>query len=253
MTIKKALNCAAFCLIYVSFNSIALADIGGVELGFAAWNHEPGGTVRYQGTDANAETGFQLTDKTEGFFWFALEHPVPALPNIKIAFTKLGNNGSGVLSSGFTFGGTTFNTNENITTTLDLDQTDITLYYNLVNTTARLDLGLTLKYVNGTASVLSLTTSQTEKVNFTGVLPLVYANLEFKMPFTGLSLGVNGNVISYNGHRFSDVQVKLAYKSKSNLGIEGGYRRIQLRLNDFDGVSSDLNFSGPYIGVYFSF
>ena len=229
------------------------ADIAGVKLGFAVWNHEPSGSVRYQGTDTNAESGFQLTDESQGFFWLAIEHPVPGLPNIKFTHTKLSNSGSGILNNSFTFGGNTFNAAENINTVLDLDQTDLTLYYELIDTGVHLDLGLTLKYLDGTARVNSVTTSQTRSVDFEGVLPLIYGSFDVKFPLTGLSAGVSANVISYSGHSFSDVQFKLAYKTKANIGIAAGYRRMQVKLDDLDGVFSDLKFSGPYASVFFHF
>lgn len=224
-----------------------------VKLGFAAWNHEPGGSIRYQGTDASAETGFQLSDETEGFFWIAIETPIPGVPNFRISHTKLSNSGGGVLTNGFTFGGNTFNVSENVNTTLNLNQTDLTLYWQLSNTGVEFDLGFTIKYLDGSASVNSITTSQARNVDFVGVLPLVYGSLDFKTPLKGVSFGLSGNVISYRGHSYSDVLLNLSYKSKSNIGVQAGYRRMQLKLDNLDGVTSDLNFSGLFLAVFLNF
>ncbi len=224
-----------------------------VKLGFAAWNHDPGGSIRYQGTDASAETGLQLSDETEGFFWIAIETPVPGIPNFKLSHTKLSNSGGGILTNSFTFGGNTFNISENVSTTLDLNQTDLTIYWQLSNKGVEFDLGLTIKYLDGSARVNSLTTSQVRNVDFAAVLPLAYASLDFGTPLKGMSFGVSGNVISYRGHSYSDVLLRVSYETKSNIGIQAGYRRMQLKLDDLNGVSSDLNFSGPYLGVFFNF
>ena len=242
---------ALLCLSMAGLLSVpyVFADIAGVKMGFAAWNHQPGGTVRYQGTDTNAETGLNLTDEAEGFFWMAIEHPVPGLPNIKIGHTKLNSTGNG--NSTISFGGINFN--GLIDTSLKLDQTDLTLYYELVDTAVHFDLGLTIKYIDGTAQVASVPPGQLSRVDFEGVLPLIYASLDFKMPLTGLSFGIEGNALSYNGHRYTDVQLRLAYESKAKMGVQLGYRRMQLKLDDLDGVFSDLKFDGPFAAVFFHF
>jgi len=252
MKLLKNRYCTFFCVL-ASFLMPTVAANAIVKLGFAAWNHDPGGSIRYQGTDASAETGFRLSDETEGFFWIAIETPLPGVPNFRISHTKLGNSGAGILTNSFTFGGNTFAASENVSTTLNLNQTDLTLYWQLSNKGVEFDLGFTIKYLDGSASVNSITTLQVRNVDFVGVLPLVYGSLDFKTPLKGMSFGVSGNVISYRGHSYSDVLLNLSYKSRSNIGVRAGYRRMQLKLDNLDGVSSDLNFSGPFLAVFFNF
>ncbi len=224
-----------------------------VEFGFAAWNHDPGGSVRYQGTNSDAESDLRLSDETEGFFWLAIEQPIPGIPNFKLTHTQLANSGSGILNNSVTFGGNTFNAAENINTTLDLNQTDLTVYWRLGTKLAHFNLGVTLKYLDGNASILSTTTSQARNVDFEGVLPLLYGGLNIQIPFTGLSILADGNVISYRGHSYSDLLISVKYESKANIGIQAGYRRMKLDLDDLDGVSSDLEFSGPFFALSLNF
>ncbi|VAW79172.1 hypothetical protein MNBD_GAMMA12-409 [hydrothermal vent metagenome] len=242
----------SFSLMLLLFNP-AISAKAAIKLGFAAWNHEPSGSVRYQGSNSDAESDLRLSDKTEGFFWLAIEQPIPGIPNFKLTHTRLANSGAGVLTNSVTFGGNTFNAAENINTSLDLNQTDLTMYWRLGTKSTHFNLGLTLKYLDGNASILSTTTTQSRNVDFEVVLPLLYGGLNIKLPFSGLSVIAEGNVITYRSHSYSDILFSVKYESKAKIGIQAGYRRMQLDLDDLDGVSSDLEFSGPFFALSLNF
>ena len=228
------------------------ADIAGVKLGIAGWNHDPFGSIRYQGTEASLESDLKINDDAEGFFWIAIEHPVPGLPNIKIMHTRLSNSGSGVLSTPFTFGGNTYNATENINTDLKLDNTDLILYWELANNRAHFDLGINVKFVNAEARVESTTTSTIEQVDFKGAIPMLYANLQLDLT-KRISIGAEGSFLSVGDHSISDYALRLKYQSPARVGFEVGYRRINLEFDDLDGVTSDLGFKGPYAAISFHF
>ncbi|NIR58958.1 MAG: TIGR04219 family outer membrane beta-barrel protein [Gammaproteobacteria bacterium] len=229
----------------------ASADLAGVYVGAAVWDHEPSGDVRYLGTDADLENDLALEAETEGMAWLAVEHPVPLLPNLRLQHTLLSTDGRGRVSRTFTFGNQTFTATENVDTTLELDQTDLTLYYELLDNVVSLDLGLTLKQVDGFARVRSST--QDESATFDGLLPMGYADVALSLPLTGLSAGVSGNLFSFADSTVSDYTVRLRYETDWRLGAEAGYRRQDIELDDVDEVFSDITFEGPYLGLYLHF
>ena len=89
------------------------------------WNVEPTGqldddvSVEKDGLNIDSENGQQLS--------VYFEHLVPVLPNVKIKQTSLELEGDGSLSA--SFADQTFN--EDVTSTMDLSHTDLTLYWGL--------------------------------------------------------------------------------------------------------------------------
>jgi outer membrane protein len=231
----------------------ALADAVGVYIGVGGWDHQPKGTIQYQGNPVDVENDLHLTNRQEAFGWVAIEHPVPLLPNVKLSATKATTGGRGTVAASFTFGGVTFNVNENVDSELSLDQQDAILYWQLLDNVVSLDLGLDIKHVNGDARVKSLSTGMTSSASFNGYVPLLYGNVAISFPLTGLSAGVEGSAVSYDGKSVYDFTGKVSYETKFRVGVEGGYKRQQLKLNDLDGVSSDIRLDGPYAAVFVHF
>jgi len=251
---KQLKTILIFLLIQVFFYSLCIADKASVTFGVASWQQEATGHLNWQGSNANLETGFKLDDDAKGFIWLKIEHPVPGLPNIGLVHSKLGASGSGTVSTSFSFGGTTFNVSDSISSSLSLDQTDLIFYYEIIDTKKNhFDLGLLLKYIDGNARAENLTSGLTEEVSFEGVIPMLYANLQIELPYSGLSFGVEGSAIGYSGNSLSDFRVNVAYRTKSNLGIELGYRRQAIKLDDLDNFNSDFAFQGVYFGASFKF
>ena len=84
------------------------------------------------------------------------------------------------------------------------------------------------------------------------MIPLLYAQARFDLPFTGLSLGVEANGISYDDDTLYDVKINLAYEFAFGLGIEAGYRAFDLEYDD-DDEFADVTIGGAYAGVVWDF
>ncbi len=249
MNNKASMCLSVFCFLY---SSMVCAESDILELTIGAWDHDPSGYVQYQGGLTDLERDMKLEKEQEGFVRLNIAHGVPLLPNLQFGYTKLGHAGSGIVNSSFTFGGTTYNVSENIVTDMTMDQTDIVLFYSPLDNVAEFDLGLDIRRLDGQVLVNSTTTSNTELRNFDAYLPLLYARVGFDMPFTGLSIGASGAGISYDDNRMTDLSAYVRYKF-SMLGIEGGYRQMNLRADDLDGVAADIDLEGPYIAMMLNF
>lgn len=199
------------------------ATILGFQAGTGIWSQTPSGTISSTiGTETLTET-----EKDESYVYFVLEHPVPILPNFKYAAIAVTAAGSGV------------------NTVFDLDQTDATLYYEILDNVVSLDIGVTARKVEGVfaTGVLSETFSET--------VPMIYAAAEIALP-AGFALVGEINTISSGDDDITDITAKLTYTTDFNLGIEVGTRTQSYEVS-IDTVQTDIEFSGLFAGVYFKF
>ena len=236
--------------------TVAGADILGVTVGANYWNYDIGGTARYQTRDSsndidvNKDLGYD--DGNLGYYYIALEHPVPFLPNVRISKTDIDEDANGILSKTVVYGGTTFLVNENLNSEVQLDQTDITLYYSPLDTVVNVDLGLNAKYIDSTANITGAI-SGTQDADVSGWVPMAYAGVGIDLPLTGLAVSADGAYIKYESSSFYDYTLRVTYTSPWYVGADVGYRKIKLDLDDFDDSFADVEFDGPYAGLYLHF
>ena len=236
--------------------SIAGADILGVTAGANYWNYDIGGTARYQTRDSandidvNKDLGYD--DGNLGYYYIALEHPVPFLPNVRLSKTDIDEDANGILSKTVVYGGTTFLVNENLNSEVQLDQTDITLYYSPLDTVVNVDLGLNAKYIDSTARITGAI-SGTQDADVSGWVPMAYAGVGIDLPLTGLAVSADGSYIKYESSSFYDYTLRVTYTSPWYVGADVGYRKIKLDLDDFDDSFANVEFDGPYAGLYLHF
>jgi outer membrane protein len=114
------------------------------------------------------------------------------------------------------------------------------------------DLGLNAKYIDSTAQITG-ETSGSESADVSGWVPMVYAAVGTDLPFTGLFIGADGSLVQYQDSKFYDYSLRARYTSPWHFGIDVGYRAIKLDLDDFDNSFADVEFDGPYAGLYASF
>ncbi len=227
--------------------------IFGVYAGAGLWQADYGGDTGVESIDVD-ELG--LEDEDNNFFFVAIEHPVPLLPNVKLQFMDIESRESATLSRDFTLDDVTFTATDTVVTDLDLTHTDAILYYELLDNWISLDLGLTLRAFQGEAAVQSQTTTALqETVDLEAVIPLAYARAQFDLPLTGFSVGAEANLVTYSGNTLSDASAKIAYTFGSiiDLGVELGYRRMTLEIDDIDDLEADLTLDGPYAAIVLHF
>ena len=242
---KKLLLGAAVALLPLT--SMA-ATILGFQAGAGSWTHDPSGYISTDldgvGVNANLKSDMNLAEKSEGYSYFAIEHPVPIIPNFKYVSTKLvatGTNGS----ASFTFDGTAYAGTVN--STFDLTQTDYIFYYEILdNDAVSFDVGLTAKKIDGKAIVNSDTTP------FSVTIPMLYAAAEIGLP-AGFALVGEISTLSIDDNEITDLTAKVTYTTDFNLGIEVGTRSQTYTLTDADTINANIDFSGVFAGVFFKF
>ena len=227
-------------LIFLLAGTGAHADFMGLYVGGGLWKSDFKGDII---ANIGLDTDLNLDGTSANYYYVALEHPVPVLPNIRIEHTSVDDTGVGTLSGGFTFAGQTFVINQPVTTTLDLTHTDFTLYYELLDTGAELDLGITARVFDGEVIM------NTARQDLEGGVPMLYVRAKMGLPFIGGY--VNGSLKTL-GSQHTDYNVGLGWETENfilpEVGIEAGYRNLQVDLDTDDvDVDVDMTFDGYYI------
>ncbi len=224
----------------------------GVRAAFGGWQQKLDGELRSGLSDVDVEDDLGMDDDTSVLAYFAFEHGVPALPNMRFEYADTALVGDERLARSIEVNGTEFGFSEQVSTEIDLRQADGILYYQLLDNELSLDVGVAARFVDGNIAVAS--NSAVARADFKGALPMLYAGLRADLPGTKLWLGAQAQGLGYDGDELVDLQVRAGYQSDSGLGTELGWRSMHLRLAQFDDLDqADIDISGPYLMLNYLF
>jgi outer membrane protein len=243
---------AILLAVLLSHGPVAAGD-NNLRIGARLWHADPGESEPYPANDPfgdidlNRDPGYRGI--RSGTLYLYLEQ---LLPNAMVGRTDLGEGARGPLSRTVGFGGSRFTTGGDISSRVQYRQSDIILYYNILDTGAGVDVGINARHIDSiTASAGS--NGGMESVHASGWIPLLYAGVDVELPMTGLLLGADGSFVGYEGRGLYDVTLRASYSDSRILRADLGYRRMKLGLDNFDITSADVEFSGPYAGMYINF
>ena len=224
---------------------VAQADVLGFGAQVGYWDSELSGDVATNGGSVDVNDELNLDGESSNQLSLYLEHPIPLLPNVRVAYINIDQTASGRLNNDFD------NVDAGLVRSdLELEQLDLTLYYEVLDNWVNLDLGLTVRDFSGELIVqngidpISRTTAD-------AVVPMGYLAARFDLPFTGVSVGIEGNAIAFNGDSLHDFNVYGQYQL-SLLQLRAGYRQMAVDYEDGDD-RFDVEIDGPFIsaGVVF--
>ena len=247
---KKSIT--ALSLLLASGSSMALPGLDAWVGGYN-WSTSYSGDVSADPVLLNLEDNLGLGDSDNTVIWAAFEHPIPVIPNIQIKQTSLETSGTGSLNQSFNFAGNSFTASESLNSTINLDHTDLTLYWGLPLPLITIDFGLNIRKfdgdltINGNSSILDVP------------VPMLFGRVGAALPFTGLEIMAEGNYIGIGDTSHLDYQVVLRYTLPVipvlDVNLEAGYRSFELDIDptDFDGdkndLTADIDMSGVFFGV----
>lgn len=240
-SLTGALLTAALGLVPMSAN----ADFLGLHLGVGYWGSEFAGDV-VDGVSVGNELS---VDKDTGLhIYAALEHPIPLIPNIRLARTGIEDSGTGTLSSNFTFEGQNFTSGQQVATTIDLTHTDLTLYYEIIDIGFDFDIGVTARSLEGQVQM------DTTREDVDEIIPLVYLRAKIGLPFTGTYFTGNANALAFGDSEISDIAVAIGWETENfilpEFGIEGGLRRFTIDVREQDArVNVDMEVDGIFVNL----
>lgn len=237
-------------LILVLGGSLALgtaplvtADVLGAGASVSYWHPGFSGDIAAGNSKFDVEDDLDLDNDSSISAEALVEHPVPVLPNVRLGYTLIQQDGRGTVNYG--------DVNGDARSEFDLDQLDLTLYYEVLDNWINLDLGLTVRDLSAELLLTETATSEQEQIKVSGALPMGYVAARFDLPFTGVSAGVQGNVISFDGDSIHDLDAYGQYEI-AVLQLRLGYRQMAVDYED-DNNLLDVSLGGPYasIGVDF--
>jgi len=243
----KKLTLAA-TLALVSIPAAQADTVLGIYAGVGSWSSDYDGHV---GDPSVTLDDLGVKKHSNNYYYIALEHPIPLVPNIMLEHTSINSKQTAAISKTFTIDGTTYVANDTIASDFDLTHTDATLYYEILDNWVNLDVGITARRFDGYVSARSTNNlSAPKKVAVDQTLPLLYGKVQFDLPFTGFSAGGDVKYISYSGDKLSDYTVKVSYLFESvlDIGIEAGYRKMSLTVDD-DDLKAKVELKGPYAAL----
>ncbi len=230
----------------------ANADLARVEMGAGMWLQTPngGGTTTNTGGLLSLNGSYETNKDTfdEFYFWMLLKHPVPLIPNLRLEYVSLSDEGE-----------TTGKVNgipvSKAPTNIDMKQYDIIAYYNILDNTAwiTLDLGFDLKIIDSSVDIYSTPRySSTDS----SVIPLFYVRSRAEIPTTNIAFEADVKYITDGDSTVYDVRAKVDYTLDFvpviQPALELGYRIQKYDIDNSDTQMS-LDYSGIYAGVMIRF
>ena len=227
---------------------VAIAVVVGVGASVSYWDSDLSGKAGKNNDVVDVENDLDLESDTNANLSAYLEHPVPVLPNVRLNYTRIEQSGRGELSTGFD----SVPGAAEVDSDLDLNQFDVTLYYEVLDNWANLDLGVTARNLDGELIVREQATNgQVSKTEVDGVIPMGYLAARFDLPFTGVSVGGEANLISFDGDSIYDYNAYGQYEL-SLLQLRAGYRQISIDYEDSDD-RLDIDLGGPFVSAGLTF
>ncbi|MEP1216180.1 MAG: TIGR04219 family outer membrane beta-barrel protein [Marinobacter sp.] len=226
---------------------VVSADVLGVGANISYWDSDLSGEAGKKNDFVDVENDLDLDNDTNANLSAYFEHPVPVLPNVRLNYTRIEQSGTGELSTEFDLVDV-----GPVDSDLDLTQFDVTLYYEVLDNWVNMDLGLTARNLDGELTVQQVggagSVSQTE---VDGVIPMGYLAARFDLPLTGVSVGGEANLISFDGDSVYDYNAYGQYEL-SLLQLRAGYRQISIDYEDSDD-RLDIELGGPFISAGLTF
>jgi len=251
---KSTWNVIILPILLLAGTTVAHAEFIGLNLGSGAWSAEQTDPLNSASYNLNNLTSKPVPDvQATPSLLFVLEHPITALPNLRYQGSDLDSNGSDSLNGGsLSFNNQSYS-DDPVTSTYDLNHSDIVLYYELMDNWVNLDFGLDLKSFNGEISIND-SSPNNNVLPIDETIPLFYLSARFNLPFNGFYVGadINSN-FNISDSVAEDSTFMLGYQSDNGARVEGGVKIFSLDLNDSNDVDGNLEYDGLFINGYIPF
>lgn len=215
-------------MLTLGLSSFAQADFIGLKGDVSYWNIDGKANIdekHLSDQDIDSDSTVQAS--------VAFEHPIPIIPNVKLKYTKLDTE--------------TESSVDLAKTEINLDHTDLILYYEILDNVVKADIGVGATKLNGTVKQFA------QSIDVDEYAPIIYAEAGAKLPFTGLSAKAEATYTNVNDVKITDAQAELQYdfiqSVAVDLGLKAGYRILNIELDDLDNRDMKFEFKGPYVGL----
>lgn len=253
MKTRMMTGIAAGALGLAAVGSSQAADLG-FRVGGGNWDRDLSGQYAEDGSqnfDLVDDAG--LDSASSAYLYAQVEHPVFLLPNIRLERSNFDNDGQGDVQGEFTFQDRVFTVDEPVDSTFSIDQTDIIAYYSVLDMLVDVDLGLDIRLIDADVSIRSQRTDIEASDSISTPVPMGYAAVRVDVPGTGAWVRAQGSGIGLRGSSFIDTRAVVGYTFGVGIGVELGYRRQEIEIDDIDDIDADVTIEGGFAGVHYAF
>ncbi len=247
----------------------ASADFIGLTAGKSLWMGELTGESQSQISRAAKQkpvdfNKLALTSEQYPGFWVAFEHPIPLLPNVRLSYTEVESakrvRDTTVITGG---DGIQISNPQNIDTAMAFNNVDASFYYEILDNWVNLDLGLSVRKLEGYLDVYYELSEQFPRnfphsyTKLDEVIPMLYTQAQLDIPTTGLFIQTRLYGITSANDRFLDGEINLGYLWEGipgvDIGITAGYRTMHLNLDNTSNLYADAQIEGFQGSVFVHF
>lgn len=174
---------------------------------------------------------------------------------LRLGYTPVKFDADNRLARSIVFNGRTFSADNQVVSSLDLQMLDGEVQFDLLRpdlVAASFNLGLVLKvkYVDGKVELAAA--GQAEKKDFKAPVPMVGVAAGVGILKDMVRVDARATGIGYNDNRLFEGDVYASFVPLPFFRIQGGYRFIDLKIDDNDVVAR-MKLKGPYVGAQLSF
>jgi len=228
------------------------------EAGAGMWSASPSGEINYDGRNLDLENDLGLDSSTNNYLYADFSHFVPLIPNVRVERQELKVDATKQLANA-KFGDKTYN--ENTTTSVDLTQNDLILYWNipglklLTAGILKVDFGIDLKQFDGSVSLDAPVVGESV-ADMSFVVPMGYVAATVDPPFIPATISASYKTLSYDGSSISDMMAKLSVNLPIPIPLidikaDIGYKEQSLVIDPSlsDTLDADIKFKGMFFGL----
>jgi len=190
----------------------------------------------------------------------SLELPKLGVPSIKVEKKGLDLSNSAYLNMNNGFNDEYRQSNYLFTNYLDLTHRDHLLYYGLVDSDVKLDLGMNIMkfHSNIRSSTADYVRSGTQDnpnndVSINKYTPAFYIHAAYTFPSSTLCIASEVSLHRLNQTSISDYKVFITMSANAHVDSEVGYHSFDAQWQNFDGSADNFSFQGIYGRVTYSF
>jgi outer membrane protein len=218
------------------------------------YNLTPHGTVEDRnGTGKPGLRGDLHLSRTIGYSGFYSLENVPFIPDFRVEYKKLHFSGHGEASKNFTFKDTSFSKGDPVSSKLDIDDFNLTFYYQPLNyfnnNGIKLEIGPNVNLFHSEVKVANKKYSNGYTSESTGALIVSgYVGLEFN-PIYYLTYYVKLRGLSLSKNKANLFLVGVKYSINDQLSLNGGWIYERKKLKDVNDINLDISTKGYFLGV----
>jgi outer membrane protein len=208
-----------------------------------------------RGGDHLASQPLQFSDDHWRSWSIAFEHPLPLVPNVALRRQNGQWAGQTLLSAPLQLNQQVFPGQSLIRNKFDLQLTDLSFYYEIVDTSLlALDLGASaMRY----ETELAVTMPSSQEQRTSGYLPLIYGHATIHVFGTDTKIFLQGLYGDYRDQQWSQTKVGVAYDvvdlTALTVAVKVGWQHQSMQLVNQDKLDSDFQQKGAFIALEVDF